>query len=54
MGDKGGVGHDPASQCHVAFCFFSCGMLSKRASWGAINIWSIMKFSEEGQVLALH
>lgn len=31
MGEKVGVGQDPASQCLAVFCFFSCGVPSERA-----------------------
>lgn len=32
MGDKVGVGHDPASRGHVAFCFSSDDVLPDRDS----------------------
>ena len=31
MGEKVGVGQDPASQCLAVFCFFSCSVPSERA-----------------------
>lgn len=36
MGDKVGAGRDPASRGHVAFCFFSGGVLPDRDSSEAL------------------